>query len=123
MDAPTEEKLLVGYRAVAEFLTDQGYPLSKSTMAKYGSPAINIGPPAAAYWGKLPAFLPSRVLAWAKDRLRPVDAVRAKLAATSEARSVAESNAPSRDAMAQQSHPAPRRRGRHVEKSGSAAEA
>ena len=42
-----EEKLIVGYGPLAEFLTDNGFPLSKSTMSKYCSPAIDIGPPRA----------------------------------------------------------------------------
>jgi len=68
-----EEKLLVGYRQLADFLTDAGFPTSKSTMSKYCSPALDIGPPVESYWGKLPAFLPSRALAWAKARMRPAN--------------------------------------------------
>ena len=71
-----EEKLIVGYGPLAEFLTDNGYPLSKSTMSKYCSPAIDTGPPVEAYWGRLPAFSPSRALAWARARLKSVSAVR-----------------------------------------------
>jgi hypothetical protein len=71
-----EEKLIVGYGPLAEFLTDNGYPTSKSTMSKYCSPAIDTGPPVEAYWGRLPAFSPSRALAWARARLKSVSAVR-----------------------------------------------
>ena len=71
----TEEKLLVGYGPLAAFLTDEGFPTSKSTMSKYCSPAINTGPPVEAYWGRLPAFSPSRSLAWARARLKSVSAV------------------------------------------------
>lgn len=81
----TEEKLIVGYRALSEFLMGNGFPVSKSSMSKYCSPAIDIGPPVEAYWGKLPAFLPSRALAWARSRLKPVSAARSRPAVTSDA--------------------------------------
>ena len=80
-----EEKLIVGYGPLAAFLTDSGYPLSKSTMSKYCSPAIDTGPPVEAYWGRLPAFSPSHALAWARARLKPVSAVRSKPVVTSDA--------------------------------------
>jgi hypothetical protein len=71
MEDAMTEKLLVGYRQLAEFLTAAGFPTSKSTMSKYCAPSLNIGPPVEAYWGKLPAFRPSRSLEWARQRLRP----------------------------------------------------
>ena len=80
-----EEKLIVGYGPLAAFLTDSGYPLSKSTMSKYCSPAIDTGPPVEAYWGRLPAFSPSHALAWARARLKPVSAARSRPAVTSDA--------------------------------------
>jgi hypothetical protein len=70
---PTEEKLIIGYRALAEFLTTEGYPTTKSTIAKYCSPALNIGPPVHALWGKKQAFVPSQAIAWAKGRLKSPD--------------------------------------------------
>ena len=74
-EQPTE-KLLVGYRQLANYVTHElGCPYSYSTALKYGSPAINIGPPVEAYWGRLPAFRPSRVAAWAKARLKPTGAI------------------------------------------------
>jgi hypothetical protein len=71
MDVQPEERLVVGYGRLAEFLTSNGFPTSKSTISKYCSPAVDIGPPVAAYWGKLAAFRPSEVLTWAKARLKP----------------------------------------------------
>jgi hypothetical protein len=65
-----DEKLIAGYRQLADFLTSKGYKTSQSTMAKYCSPAIAIGPPCEGYWGRLPTFRPSRVLEWAKSRIR-----------------------------------------------------
>jgi hypothetical protein len=84
MDAykQAEERLIVGYGPLAEFLTVSGYPTSKSTISKYCSPAIDIGPPVESYWGKLPTFLPSRVLSWARGRLRPVSTVRSRPGST-----------------------------------------
>ena len=67
-DTQTQEKPLAGFKPLAEFLTDAGFPTSASTMAKYCSPGVNIGPPVAGYWGRLPMFLPSRALAWARAR-------------------------------------------------------
>ena len=80
-----EERLIVGYGPLAEFLTYNGYPLSKSTMSKYCSPAIDTGPPVEAYWGRLPAFSPSLALAWARARLKPVSTARSRPAVTSDA--------------------------------------
>jgi hypothetical protein len=71
-----EEKPLVGYRELAEFLTAKGYPTAKSTLSRYCSPAIDIGPPVESYWNKKPTFLPSKAIAWAKARIRPANRVR-----------------------------------------------
>jgi len=80
MDAheQVDEKLIIGYRPAAEYLTGEGFRTSHSTLQKYCSPAINIGPPIEAFYGRLPAFKPSRMLAWAKSRLRPAAAGRAR---------------------------------------------
>jgi len=74
----SDERLIVGYPSLASFLTEAGFPISKSTVSKYCSPAINIGPPVEGYWGRLPAFKPSRTIDWAKARLKPVGAARTK---------------------------------------------
>jgi hypothetical protein len=65
------EKLIAGYGPLSDFLTDEGYPISRSTLSKYGSPSVNIGPPSEGYWGRLPTFLPSRAIEWARSRLSP----------------------------------------------------
>jgi hypothetical protein len=76
MDTATQEgRLIVGYRRLAEFLTNEGYPIGYSTVQKYCSPAIGIGPPIHSYWGRLPAFKPDLAITWAKSRLRPVTPV------------------------------------------------
>jgi hypothetical protein len=67
----TEEKPLCGYGPAAKFLTGEGYRTSKSTLSKICSPAVNSGPQIEGYWGKFPIFLPSRLIAWARARVRP----------------------------------------------------
>jgi hypothetical protein len=81
-----DERLIVGYAPLASFLTNAGFPISKSTVSKYGSPAINIGPPIEGYWGRLPAFKPSQAIDWAKARLKPVSAARSTWNRTRRAR-------------------------------------
>jgi hypothetical protein len=73
-----DENFIVGYGPLAEYLTGQGFPISKSTISKYCSPAINIGPAVEGFWGRLPAFKPSRAIAWAKARIRPADEARSR---------------------------------------------
>jgi hypothetical protein len=99
-----DEKLLVGYRETSEFLTTSGFRISTS------SPAINVGPPVEALWGRLPVFVPSRVIKWARARLKPADAVRSRRAAPGDTGAAA---LPERTAPATpQPHPrsVPRRR-------------
>jgi hypothetical protein len=64
-----DENFIIGYGPLAEYLTGQGFRTSKSTISKYCSPAINIGPPVEGFWGRLPAFKPSRAIEWAKMRI------------------------------------------------------
>jgi len=66
-----QEKLLTRPQ-LAEFLSECGFPISYSTLTKYCSPAIKIGPPVEAYWGPRPMHSPVRALKWAKARLRSV---------------------------------------------------
>jgi hypothetical protein len=79
------EKLIVGHGPLAAFLTDQGFPISKSTISKICSPAIDAGPPVQAYWGRWPAFSPSRALAWGRARLKSVNDARSRPAVISDA--------------------------------------
>jgi hypothetical protein len=65
------EKLLVGYGPLSKFLTSEGFPISKSSLQKFGMPSAGgLGPPSEGYWGNLPAFRPSRALDWARSRIR-----------------------------------------------------
>lgn len=57
-------------RELAAFLTEHGFPISKSTLDKLSMPAINEGPPAAGFWGNRALYDPDRALAWAKKRFR-----------------------------------------------------
>jgi hypothetical protein len=66
-----DEVLIVGYKPLAQFLTDHGFPISTSLLSKVCSPAISEGPEIEGYWNKRPAFRPSRALAWARGRMKP----------------------------------------------------
>jgi hypothetical protein len=77
------EKLIAGHGPLAEFLTSEGFPTKRSTMAKYCSPAQNSdgqsrGPAVHSYWNKHPMFVPSVAIAWAKSRHRSVEDVRSE---------------------------------------------
>ncbi len=52
-------------------LQEYGYPIAKSTLDKLCMPAINEGPPVAAWWGRRPLYDPEEALAWAEARARP----------------------------------------------------
>ncbi len=72
-----DEVLITGYAPAAQFLTEHGFPTSKSLLSKVGSPAIGEGPQVAGYWLGRPAFRPSALLAWARGRLKPASEARA----------------------------------------------
>jgi hypothetical protein len=57
-------------RELADFLTNQGFRISKSTLDKLAMPSRAEGPPHAGYWGCRVLYDPERALAWAKKRFR-----------------------------------------------------
>ena len=57
-------------RQLAEFLTAQGYPISKSTLDKLAMPSRGQGPPAAGFWANRALYEPGKALVWAKSRFR-----------------------------------------------------
>jgi hypothetical protein len=65
-----DEKLIPGNGPAAEFLTGHGYKISKSTLSKWSAPSANIDTAIEGYWGHLPLRRPSRLLEWARARLR-----------------------------------------------------
>jgi hypothetical protein len=66
------EKLIVGYAPLSDFLTSEGFRISTSSLQKLGMPSAGgAGPPREGFWGNLPAFRPSRALDWARSRIRP----------------------------------------------------
>ncbi len=73
MQNETDEILIVGYGPLAQFLTERGFPISKSMLSKLGAPSIAQGPEVEGYWNKRPAFRPSCALAWAKARMHPAN--------------------------------------------------
>jgi len=72
-----DDDLLIGNRAMADFSTGEGFPISISTMQKYTSPAINTGPDLIGYYGKKPASTKGLVRAWCRSRIRPVQSAAA----------------------------------------------
>jgi hypothetical protein len=75
-DNPATETLLAGYGRMARFLTDHGFPTSKSTLSKIGAPSVREQLPeeerlpVEGYWGVLPLAKPSRLLKYAWARMR-----------------------------------------------------
>ncbi len=66
-----DEVLITGYEPAAQFLTEHGFPTSKSLLSKVGSPAVGEGPEVVGYWNGRPSFRPSALLAWARRRMKP----------------------------------------------------
>jgi hypothetical protein len=77
-DGPAEK--LLTRRQAAEFLTEQGYPTSVSTLAKLSMPSVGEGPPCEGLWGNRMIYRPSRLLRWAKERFRSISSAVAILA-------------------------------------------
>jgi hypothetical protein len=57
-------------RALAHFLTERGFPISKSTLDKLAMASRNEGPPAEGFWGNRALYHPDKSLAWARKRFR-----------------------------------------------------
>jgi hypothetical protein len=55
---------------VCAHLRAHGYPIGGSTMDKLCAPAVNEGPPVAAWWGRRPLYDPDEALVWAEKRTR-----------------------------------------------------
>ena len=68
MPTPTERYLT--RRELAQFLTEQGFPISKSTLEKLAMPSRGEGPPPVGFWGNRSLYCPQKALAWAKQRFR-----------------------------------------------------
>jgi hypothetical protein len=57
-------------RELAEFLTQRGFPISKSTLEKLAMPSRSEGPPTVGFWGNRALYDPEKALTWAKKRFR-----------------------------------------------------
>ena len=55
---------------LADFLSSNGFPISKSTLDKLAMPSRGEGPPAAGFWANRALYEPSKALVWAKSRFR-----------------------------------------------------
>jgi hypothetical protein len=68
--ARAQEKLLTR-RQLAEFLTENGFPISPSTLAKLAMPSSPAkGPPDEGLWGNRKLHSPTKALEWARERFR-----------------------------------------------------
>jgi hypothetical protein len=54
-------------RELADFLTEEGFPISYSTLLKLGMPSRNEGPSPAGYWGNRALYDTEKALTWAKN--------------------------------------------------------
>jgi len=55
-------------RQVAEFLTANGYPLTKSVLDKLSMASVGRGPPVAYFWGNRPIYDFDEAIRWAESR-------------------------------------------------------
>jgi len=62
-------QVIVGIPALARFLNEHGYPIATSTLAKFTMPTASNAVPSEGYWGRLPVFVPAKVLAWCSKRV------------------------------------------------------
>ena len=53
---------------VAEFLTEHGFPISRSTLEKMAMASRGEGPPHVGFWRNRAFYDPDKALAWAKHR-------------------------------------------------------
>jgi hypothetical protein len=62
-----------GRRALCEFLTSEGYEISKSTLDKLSMPSAGgKGPPAEGVWGNRHIYDFDKALRWARKRFRSI---------------------------------------------------
>jgi len=66
-----DEDILVGWPRMAEFAQAVGYKITRSTLAKRGSPAINTGPELLGYFGNQPTSTKGHMRVWLQAQLRP----------------------------------------------------
>jgi len=66
------EKLYLTRGELAQYLTANGYPISKSTLDKLCAPARKEGPAPAKRWLGRPLYQPEAGLAWAESRTTEV---------------------------------------------------
>jgi len=68
MSGPAERFLT--RRQLCEFLNQNGFPTSLSTLAKLAMPSRGEGPPPEGAWGNRLLYDPNKALRWAKSRFR-----------------------------------------------------
>jgi hypothetical protein len=66
----SETERLLTRRELAKFLTEQGYPITVSTLDKLAMPTRAEGPEPEGYWGRCLLYDPKKAIAWARKRFR-----------------------------------------------------
>ena len=61
-------------RQLAEFLREQGYPVTENMLNKLCAPSRGEGPEPEVRWGKKLLYTPAKGLEWAETQLQPVTA-------------------------------------------------
>jgi hypothetical protein len=67
---------IFGYRGLSVFLTEHGFPITKSALNRLG--AQHRGPPVHGSWSNAYTFHPADVLAWARERAQQPRSLRGR---------------------------------------------
>jgi hypothetical protein len=70
MSTSSAESHYLTRRQLAQFLTEHGFPISKSTLDKLAMPSRDEGPAHVGFWGNRALYDPAKALTWAKKRFR-----------------------------------------------------
>jgi hypothetical protein len=65
------DDVLAGWARMAEFAKAEGFKVSKSSIQKRGSPAVNTGPELIGYFGHLPTSTKGLMRKWLRAQVRP----------------------------------------------------
>lgn len=64
-----QEPRLATRRQLLDHLHAHDFPIGRSTIDKLCAPAVNQGPPVAAWWGRRPLYDIDVAIGWARGRL------------------------------------------------------
>jgi hypothetical protein len=66
-----ELEMIVGVKALVDFLNDRGCRITYGTASKLTSPSVGKGPSIEGYFGNLPVSTPEKALSWYRSRITP----------------------------------------------------